>query len=230
MSRATELPDEDLLRRMMAGDEDSFVSLYRRRQGGIYRFALQMSGNPIIAEDVTQETFMALIRDPGRFDPTRGTVSAFLYGIARNYLLRRLQVERAFVPLPEETQENDVPVGANPQSGAFENSVEKLTRAETILRVRDAVLSLPANYREVVVLCELQEMSYEDAAASLECAIGTVRSRLHRARALLLSKLREKPEAAHKNVSLVQKRLSPGNEPVRKAAVASKGRAMGWNL
>lgn len=231
MSRATELPDEDLLRRMMAGDEDSFVFLYRRRQGGIYRFALQMSGNPIIAEDVTQETFLALIRDPGRFDPHRGTVSAFLYGIARNHLLRRLQVERAFVPLPEEGHETEVPVGANPQPGAFESSVDKLTRTETILRVRDAVLSLPANYREVVVLCDLQEMSYEDAAATLECAIGTVRSRLHRARALLLSKLREKPVAAPKNGNnLVQKRLSPATEPVRKTAVAPKGRAMGWNL
>ena len=64
-------------------------------------------------------------------------------------------------------------------------------RNETIGRVRQAVLSLPANYREVVVLCDLQEMSYEEAAAALRCAIGTVRSRLHRGRSLLMEKLRE---------------------------------------
>ena len=68
--------------------------------------------------------------------------------------------------------------------------LEDLTRAETIEAVRKAILSLPAKYREVVVLCELQDVSYEETAEILGCAIGTVRSRLHRARALLFAKLR----------------------------------------
>jgi RNA polymerase sigma-70 factor (ECF subfamily) len=68
--------------------------------------------------------------------------------------------------------------------------LDDLVQAETIELVRKAVLSLPAKYREVVVLCELQDVSYGEAAEVLGCAIGTVRSRLHRARALLLAKLR----------------------------------------
>lgn len=212
MTLAMEPPDEDLLRRMMAGDEDAFVTLYRRRKGGIYRFALQMSGSPIVAEDVTQETFMTLIRDPARFDPMRGTVSAFLYGVARNYVLRRLQTERAFVPLPDESGEDGPPVTSSGTSAEFENPADAVTRAETIEQVREAVLSLPANYREVVVLCDLQDMSYEDAAATLGCAIGTVRSRLHRGRALLLSK------------------LSDLKEPVRKPGLFPNRAAVRWTV
>jgi RNA polymerase sigma-70 factor, ECF subfamily len=188
----TELPDEDLLRRMIAGEEDAFVALYRRRQGGIYRFAAQMSGNAILAEDVTQEVFMTLIRDPRRYDAKRGSVSAYLYGVARNHVLRRLQIERAFVPLPEEPVESGALGKSNGHAAAFPAHADDFTRAETVGQVRQAVLSLPPNYREVVVLCDLHELSYEEAAAALGCAVGTVRSRLHRGRALLLEKLRDK--------------------------------------
>jgi RNA polymerase sigma-70 factor (ECF subfamily) len=66
-----------------------------------------------------------------------------------------------------------------------------LVRSENIERVRQAVLSLPADYREAVVLCELQEFSYEEAAHVLGCPVGTIRSRLHRARTMLADKLRE---------------------------------------
>jgi len=188
-----ELPDDELLRRMIAGDEDAFAALYRRRQGGLYRFALQMTGSAATAEDVTQEAFMTLIRDPKRFDGDRGSVSAFLFGIARNHILRRMQVERAFVPMPE-GHEEQFATSAQKRAGshpsATDNPADILTRSETIDRVREAVLTLPAAYREVVVLCDLQELSYEDVAAAIGCAIGTVRSRLHRARSLLISKLR----------------------------------------
>ncbi len=193
MIELNELPDEELLRRMIAGDEDAFASLYRRRQGGLYRFALQMTGSTASAEDVTQEAFMTLIRDPKRFDADRGSVSAFLFGIARNHIMRRMQVERAFVAMPEGHEEefaSSMQNRAGSHPSATENPAEILTRTETIDRVREAVLTLPAVYREVVVLCDLQELSYEDVAATVGCAIGTVRSRLHRARNLLISKLR----------------------------------------
>jgi RNA polymerase sigma-70 factor (ECF subfamily) len=183
--------DSYLLRRVSTGDEEAFRSLYQRCQGPVYRFVLHMSGSPAIAEDVTQEVFMALIRDAGRFDPARGTLPAYLLGIGRNLLLRRLEKERVFVAFPGASE----PDGAEP-SGTKEHAhlvVAALdpVRNETIGRVRQAVLSLPANYREVVVLCDLQEMSYEEAAAALRCALGTVRSRLHRGRSLLMEKLRE---------------------------------------
>jgi RNA polymerase sigma-70 factor (ECF subfamily) len=193
MIELNELPDDELLRRMIAGDEDAFASLFRRRQGGLYRFALQMTGSTATAEDVTQEAFMTLIRDPKRFDADRGSVSAFLFGIARNHIMRRMQLERAFVAMPEGHEEEFATSMKNRAGGhpsATENPAEILTRTETIDRVREAVLTLPAVYREVVVLCDLQELSYEDVAATIGCAIGTVRSRLHRARNLLISKLR----------------------------------------
>ena len=186
MIQTNELSDNDLLHLMLSGDEEALAQLYRRRQAGVYRFALQMSGSKPIAEDVTQEVFLFLMREGQVFDPARGSVGAFLLGVARNYVLRRLRVEHPFSPLADDHEE---------EQSVFQTPgdlcpLEDLTRAETIENVRKAVLSLPAKYREVVVLCELQDVSYVETAEILGCAIGTVRSRLHRARALLLSKLR----------------------------------------
>ncbi|HXF38883.1 MAG TPA: sigma-70 family RNA polymerase sigma factor, partial [Blastocatellia bacterium] len=91
--------DPELLRLMIAGDEDAFTALYRRRQGGVYRFALQMSGSQTVAEDVTQEVFMVLIREAERYDSSRASLAAYLYGIARNYVLRRFEQDRLLVPI-----------------------------------------------------------------------------------------------------------------------------------
>ncbi len=182
---------------MLDGDEDAFATLYRRRQAGIYRFALQMSGSPALSEDVTQEVFMVLMRDGIRYDSTRGSLCAFLFGVARNLVRQRLGREQFYVSM-----EDDV-AGGNATDGilADDSPLEELSRGETIESVRRAVLSLPARYREVIVLCELQEMSYADAAGILDCAIGTVRSRLHRARAILIDKLRpDTQEAATESV------------------------------
>jgi RNA polymerase sigma-70 factor (ECF subfamily) len=172
------LTDAALLDQILTGTEDAFTALYRRRQGGVYRFALQMSGNPALAEDVTQETFLALLLHGKRYDEARGTVASFLYGIARNLLLRRLD-QRSGVEL-EMTEECAGP----------EDLLEDLTRRESIEQVRQAVLSLPLVFREVIILCDLQDSSYEDTAAALDCPIGTVRSRLSRGRAMLARKLR----------------------------------------
>ncbi len=171
---------------MLAGEEEALAALYRRRQGGIYRFALHMCGSKVLAEDVTQEVFMVLIRDGQTFDPTRGSLNAFLVGVARNLLLRRLQRERFYVPIEEDSDAETTRESFLTTSGPLED----LSRIETINSVRMAVLALPERYREVVVLCDLQELSYVEAAEILSCAVGTVRSRLHRARALLIEKLR----------------------------------------
>jgi RNA polymerase sigma-70 factor (ECF subfamily) len=188
MKAKEDLSDRELLQSMQAGDESAFALLYRRRQGGIYRFVLQMCGSRAMAEDVTQEVFLVLIRESQTFDPTRGSLSAFLYGVARNQLLRRFQRERFFVPLPTDADEDcDSSITAS-------GPLEDLSRSETIDSVRTAILSLPERYREVVVLCDLEEMSYVETAGILGCAIGTVRSRLHRARALLIEKLQPASE------------------------------------
>ncbi len=168
--------DEDLLEAALHGDEAAFTALYHRRQGAVYRFALHMSGEAGVSEDVTQEVFMALLQSGGRFDPARATLLSFLYGIARNLLLRRLAKKR-----PEDALADEL--------AADEDVLDDLTRRETIATVRSAVLSLPAPYREAVVLCDLENASYEDAAAALDCPVGTVRSRLSRGRAMLGQKL-----------------------------------------
>jgi RNA polymerase sigma-70 factor, ECF subfamily len=221
MNRGMETIDEGLLlRRMVAGDEAAFTLLYRRKHPAIYRFALHMSGNAAIAEDVTQEVFMTLIRDAKRFDPARGTLGGFLFGVARNHLRRRWEQERNSVPLPESADELDAMMarsnagrvgGKNGTSGngngnghlngngngngagvsAYLLHRDDFAALENVTRVRQAIATLPENYREVVVLCELDELSYEEAAAALDCPVGTVRSRLHRARAILVEKLRD---------------------------------------
>jgi RNA polymerase sigma-70 factor, ECF subfamily len=188
MALQTSASDCELLQRMMEGDEESFILLYRRRQSSVYRFALQMSGSATIAEDVTQEVFMMLMREAANYDAGRGTVSAYLYGIARNFVLRRIEKERRFVSIMEEAEDGEFQTSEN--FVALDDPLGDLTRTETIEAVRQAVLALPARYREVVVLCDLHEMSYTEAAGALDCAVGTVRSRLHRGRCLLAERLR----------------------------------------
>jgi RNA polymerase sigma-70 factor, ECF subfamily len=196
--------DEELLRLTVAGDAEAFTALYRRRQAGIYRFALQMCGSAGIAEDVTQEVFMTLVRESQHFDPERGSLAGYLYGVARNQVLRRLEKERHFVAMVDETGD-ETRAGATTtatQLAAPDDPLAELTRHELIDTVRQAVLALPAHYREVVVLCELHELSYAEAAGVLGCAVGTVRSRLHRARALLVERLqdvRRQTDAANAN-------------------------------
>ena len=178
----------ELLRRMAAGDEQAFTVVYRRHQGAIYRFALLMSGSAAIAEDVTQEAFMVLMREAHLYDPARGTLSAYLYGIARNYVLRRLKRDSFFVSLIHEAEDGEeIPLAT---LIADDDPFSNFSRNEMTRLVRQSVLALPPRYREVIVLCDFQELSYADAAQVLGCAVGTVCSRLHRGHALLFEKLR----------------------------------------
>ena len=108
MTQRNELSDNELLRLMLAGDEEALAQLYRRRQGSVYRFALQMSGSKSIAEDVTQEVFLFLMRDGHVFDPERGALNAFLLGVARNHVLRRLRVDHLLSPLGDDDDEGPV--------------------------------------------------------------------------------------------------------------------------
>jgi RNA polymerase sigma-70 factor, ECF subfamily len=177
--------DGDLLRLLSAGDETAFLEFYRRHQGVVYRFALQMSGKTEIAEEVTQDVFMVVMGSAKRYDSQRGSVAAFLYGIARNIVLRALERERPYI-----TALDDADSEYADQLMAAEDVLGDLARNERVETLRKAVLALPPAYREVVVLCDLHERDYAEAASALGCAIGTVRSRLHRARALLMEKLR----------------------------------------
>ena len=178
----SEVDDAGLVDRARRGDEDAFSSLFARHQAAIYRYAAHMGGRET-ADDVVQETFLVILRQTGRLDPLYGLVIGYLLGIARRLVLKRLTSGNDG-ELSEEL-DNDAIAAASDRPDAL----AILTRAETIEAVRAAVHSLPSAYREVVVLFEFQEMDYASAAQVMQSPIGTVRSRLHRARTLLMTRL-----------------------------------------
>jgi RNA polymerase sigma-70 factor, ECF subfamily len=175
--------DEELLQRIAVGEIAALGVLFRRRQQNIYRFALHLTGSPALADDVTQDVFVTVIREAGKFQSGRAPVPAWLCGIARNFVRRRLAIDRGMSSIEaDEGLEAALPaVSPDP--------LADLTGAEAVESLRRAILSLPFRYREALVLCDLQEVSYVDAAAALDCPVGTVRSRLSRGRALLTAKM-----------------------------------------
>jgi RNA polymerase sigma-70 factor (ECF subfamily) len=178
--------DDVLLRRAAKGDEESFTSIYRRHQAPLYRFALRMTGSTWGAEEIVQDIFMTLLRDPKKYDVERGTLGGYLYGIARNRVMKYLERLPREISLEEKSEDGTGPGIVLEDAFTPAMWVEKRQRMQ---QVRAAVLELPAEFRETVVLCELEELSYEEAAQMIGCPVGTIRSRLHRGRALLLAKL-----------------------------------------
>ena len=178
--------DDVLLRRAAKGDEEAFTFLYRRHQAALYRFALRMTGNAWAAEEIVQDVFMTLMRDPKKYDAARGSLGGFLYGVARNRVMKHLERLPREVPL-EEKNEDGTGSGIILQDASTPATWAE--KREQVEQIRAAVLDLPAEFREAVVLCELEELSYEEAAAAAGCPIGTIRSRLHRGRALLMARL-----------------------------------------
>jgi RNA polymerase sigma-70 factor, ECF subfamily len=178
--------DDVLLRRAAKGDEDAFTLLYRRHQAALYRFALRMTGHAWASEEIVQDVFMTLMREPKKYDAGRGPLAAYLFGIARNRVMKHLERQPREISLDEDTEQSS-------RNGfrAVNHSTPMhwVERQERSRQVRAALLDLPAEFREVVVLCELEELSYEEASQMVGCPIGTIRSRLHRGRALLLAKL-----------------------------------------
>jgi RNA polymerase sigma-70 factor (ECF subfamily) len=186
MSIADQERGDLLLRRAAKGDEEAFTLLYRRHQAALYRFALRMTGNAWAAEEIVQDVFMTLMRDPKKYDATRGSLGGFLYGVARNRVMKHLERLPREVSLEEK---NDDGTGYGIVLQDASTPATQAEKRERVEQVRSAVLDLPAEFREAVVLCELEEMSYEEAAQIAGCPIGTIRSRLHRGRALLMARL-----------------------------------------
>jgi len=173
MTEFERVRDRELLRRFRTGDREGFAELYRLHSKAVYRFALYVSADPSKAGEITQDVFVWLVHHPDHYDPTRGELGSFLIGVARTLLKRTYREEQRWVEL------EDTLAAREP---------ERFDQSDVAL-VRRAVAALPPRYREVVAVCDLEEKTYEEAAVMLECAVGTVRSRLHRARALLGKKL-----------------------------------------
>ncbi|WP_321473792.1 sigma-70 family RNA polymerase sigma factor [uncultured Paludibaculum sp.] len=176
LSPSSSLNEASLLARLHAGEDLAFELLYERYQPRIYRYVLRMSSSRELADDIVQEVFLGLIRGARGYDAASGPLGSYLYGMARNLLFRHLGAK----PM-EELDEGSMVSEHDPLDG--------LARSEQIERVRQALAAMPAHYREAVVLCDMEEMSYSAVAELLGVAVGTIRSRLHRARGLLLERL-----------------------------------------
>jgi len=182
---------DDLVARIASGDRDAFAELYRECRPDVFRFAAHMCGTfhgVALAEDVVQDVFLAVIASAARYQPGRSGVKTWLLGIAANHV-RRWRHRRVLLPLPAEGSRD-----AHRLSIDADPSVD-LERRRHEAALSRAILDLPMRYRVTVVMCDIEEMTYEDAAAALGCAVGTVRSRLHRGRAILRRALGGEPAA-----------------------------------
>ena len=170
--------DRELVNRFRNGDRDAFSAIYRAHHAAVFRFALYLTGDRERAGEVTQEVFVWLVHHPSAFDPERGDLPAFLGGVARQMLRRHRREQQRWLPLDETA------AGAAPPP--------EIAASEEAAELWSAVATLPERYRETVILCDLEEMSNEQAAEVLGCAVGTIWSRLHRAHELLQRKLQGK--------------------------------------
>jgi len=185
--------DAELLQLAISGEEGAFVVLYERLKDGIFRYAYYMTASASAAEEVTQEVFMALLKEGANYREERGELGAFVFGIARNCVRRIRRRERPYLPLPGDDTLEKLAASLILEPQSLQRSV---ARNETIEEVRAAIASLPEHYAQVVILCDLCELSYSDAGTRLACPIGTVRSRLSRAHNLLARKLKPRQSEA----------------------------------
>ena len=144
-----------------------FQAAFDQHKDAVYRFAWRMSGTAAAAEDITQDVFVGLLRYPNRFDPARGTLRAFLLGIARNLALKHWRSEHRFEPLDDEV---------------FVADPLDLERGDVGDMVGRAVRALPPQQREAVILFEYEGLTLAEVARAVDADVGTVKSRLHRAR------------------------------------------------
>ncbi|MFN7919953.1 MAG: sigma-70 family RNA polymerase sigma factor [Bryobacteraceae bacterium] len=164
--------DAELLAQSRRGNQDAWTELFRRHSGPVFRYLVQMTASPALAEEIAQDTFVFLLDQSSRFRPERGMLRPWLIGVARNKLQRAVERHRRFEQLDGDW------------AAAHDADRDVLAR-----EVRSAVAELPPEFREVVVLCELEELDYAEAAQVLGCPVGTVRSRLYRARRMLMKAL-----------------------------------------
>jgi RNA polymerase sigma-70 factor (ECF subfamily) len=161
----------ELVRQLARGNQAAFHSLYERYQRPIFRFAWHMSGNETTAEEVTQEVFLQMMHNPRRFDPAKGTLAGYLFGIARNLVRQQMAASFLDVPLDDDELKDDGALAADL------DVLSEVDRQERLELLHKSVLALPAVYRETLILCDLEEMSYPEVAAVLGCPEGTVASR-----------------------------------------------------
>ncbi len=175
--------DTECMSRLANGDANAVRELYQRHGRALLRFSSAMCRSRQAAEDMVHDTFVALMRERISFDPAQGTVFGYLCGVLRHRVSRHFRQQRRWVALD----------AGNDGSGAYPadsgGPADEIARSEITAAFRRAMLELPLQHREVIALCDLEELPYTTVAGILDCPVGTVRSRLHRARALLTIRL-----------------------------------------
>lgn len=171
-----------LLERLRQGDAGALEPLYRRESAAVYRYALGVCRNPAWAADAMQDAFVALAAQPQSFDPLRGSLGAYLAGIARHTLLARWREAGREVEVGDDE-------GDETSAAAAESPESLLVRSQDQAAVWRAIESLSWPFREALVLVDLQERPYVEAARIAGIEINTLRTRLHRARLRLATLL-----------------------------------------
>ena len=174
--------DEVLLSRAGKGDQAAFLELYDRHRQPIFRFAYRLLGEVDIAEDVTHDCFLSLIRKPENFRSERASLRTYLFAAARNLALKHFRSTGRETGLDEVNEELQLPARKNP--------LGKLLDEELATEVRRAVSSLPPLQREAVILFEYEGLSLNDVAEITGADVGAVKGRLYRARERLKTILR----------------------------------------
>lgn len=175
-------PDDELLARCRAGDESAWNDLVRRHTRRVFNIAYRFSGRSDAAEDLTQEIFIKVYQNLHRYQVGDGAFPAWISTVARHQAIDRYRRRRN-----ERLQDDPEVLALLPASG--DSPVRAVERAETARLVHSGLRALPRDLREVLVLCELQEVSYDEAARLLNVPLGTVKSRLNRGRLELAKRL-----------------------------------------
>ncbi len=197
MSTLNHLSDIELLRDCRAGTAAAFQELYRRHQGPLFRFAVLRCGSRDTAADVVQDVFMALISNKLQFDPGRGQFGPFLFGVARNMLLKIESPRWRFASMFSEEEDGDDELV--PELGSSDcEPLNRMLSDELAEEVRQALALLPPHYRDALILYEMHDLSYLEIATICQVDVGTVRSRLSRGRTALAKRLStRRPELTH---------------------------------
>lgn len=174
-----------LIDKALNGDTDSFSQIYLLLRGSIYGFAYRMLRETALAEDVTQETFMFLLKNLSRFDAEKGSLLSFLYGIARNKIIHHLRKHSTRFEIYEDNLSQ-----FDETDGFTKNPLEVLLNEELKEKIEEIIANLPPLQREILILRELEELSYAEIADITDAEIGQVKTRLHRARKNLANELR----------------------------------------
>ena len=177
--------DQELISAAARGDEAAFSQLYQRYRNRVYGFAYRMLGAQAIAEDVTHEAFLVLIQQPQRYQAARGSLLTFLCAVTRNHVFQHLRRQERYAPEPVETLSE----GDEPGATLLYDPLTCLLERELATQVGTALTRLPVAQREVLVLREYQELSYEEIATVIGADLNVVKARLYRARQALAKRL-----------------------------------------